>query len=579
MGTSRVAQVERELLLELAEGKKTFEQVGADARKACRVARAGAGPIALTGSNPARCITSRLKELTSISTDSLNYFEVRCSPSAADPALGGTKMRLPFILLSTHIEQLLSKDGSYFEVEMQEQPADVAASDFVHSREYVNHALVQACWPLGETVVPTGLYSDGVSVGCDPHKDSLYVIYLYFLHRPPHEAGRPESKFVFTIYRKSEATKETMNDIWRILLWELQALQHGRKPLLGQEALALEDQQAGEYLGDRWGRWHRVALFQIKGDWAWYCESMAVWQWNSAAHMCPFCSAHGRGALTWRDFSLDAPWRSTCRTHTKFLEDMRASKSQRFRRGLSAFKGESLLTLAPFFAWTMLKLDWMHAADLGVLVYVLGSVWWSLLPALASPRGRPTTAVRETGLSALKDRLKTYYRDRKVSNKLPLKRLTLGKVKAKCGPKLKAKAAQAKDLLRFTVELAEEFKDDGSPICAQRCQMMSELASMYALAQKHSATADELMAWRAHAASFAYFYAACGFKMYPKMHYLMHIPEQVEQGGVLRSFWCYSEESKNRQLKRLFGVCSKGHSLHQQILLRLQWWHALLELD
>ena len=54
MGTSRVAQVERELLLELAEGKKTFEQVGADARKACRVARAGAEAKFITNGSAAR---------------------------------------------------------------------------------------------------------------------------------------------------------------------------------------------------------------------------------------------------------------------------------------------------------------------------------------------------------------------------------------------------------------------------------------------------------------------------------------------------------------------------------------------
>ena len=237
------------------------------------------------------------------------------------------------------------------------------------------------------------------------------------------------------------------------------------------------------------------------------------------------------------------------------------------------------MTLVPFFSWTMLKLDWMHAADLGVLVCVLGEVLWSLLPVLASAGGRPTAAVRERGLIELKRRLKRYYEERKVTNRLPLKRLTLGKVKSKAGPKLKAKAAQAKDLLDFAVDLAQEFKEDGSDLARHRCQMMEELAAMYSLVRKHEVSADELMAWRAHAAMFAFQYASCGFKFYPKFHYLMHIPEQVEQSGVLRSFWVYAEESKNRQLKTLFNVCSKGASIHQQILLRLQWLHALLALE
>ena len=76
------------------------------------------------------------------------------------------------------------------------------------------------------------------------------------MNRPPKEAGRPEAKFVYTVYRKSEATPETLQDIWRVLLWELQALQHGRKALLGQEGVRLEDQVSGDYVGQRWGRWH-----------------------------------------------------------------------------------------------------------------------------------------------------------------------------------------------------------------------------------------------------------------------------------------------------------------------------------
>ena len=117
--------------------------------------------------------------------------------------------------------------------------------------------------------------------------------------------------------------------------------------------------------GGRWGRWHAVALMQIEGDWAWYCEAMGLWQWNSNAHMCAFCSAHKFGPLSWMDFSFEAGWRKTCRTHHRFLVDMGVSKACGFRKGPSPFKRESLLTKVPYFSWTMLKLDWMHAADLG----------------------------------------------------------------------------------------------------------------------------------------------------------------------------------------------------------------------
>ena len=424
---SQIGDDELALLLELARGKKSFEQVSIDAKRLCS---RGADLSALCGANPSRSISLRLLQLTGISKDTLNFFPVRCKPLAADPRLTGNVMRLPFILLSTHVKQILAKDPHYFEVDIGHQREGVAASDFVKSREYINHGLVQSSHPLGETVVPVGLYCDGIAVGADPHADSLYVIYLYFLHRPSREAGSPESKFVFTVFRKSESTDDTSNDIWKILLWELQALQFGRLPLVGEEGKPLQEQEGGDFVEGRWGRWHKICLMQIKGDWSWYCEAMGIWQWNCVAYMCPFCAAQGRGPLTWKDFSFDAPWRSTCRTHTRFLTDMSESKRQRFKIGRSPFKSESLLTLAPFFSWTMLKLDWMHAADLGVLGYVIGEIFWSLLPALAATGGRATAAVRETGLLELKRRLQRYYKSSKVSNRLPLKRLTLGKIKS-----------------------------------------------------------------------------------------------------------------------------------------------------
>jgi len=37
----------------------------------------------------------------------------------------------------------------------------------------------------------------------------------------------------------------------------------------------------------------------------------------------------------------------------------------------------------------------------------------------------------------------------------------------------------------------------------------------------------------------------------------------------------YSDESKNRQVKQLWEKVSKGHSMEQQILLRMLWMEAL----
>ena len=157
------------------------------------------------------------------------------------------------------------------------------------------------------------------------------------------------------------------------------------------------------------------------------------------------------------------------------------------------------------------------------------------------------------------------------------KSFTLGKADVgKDQIKKSTKAVQTKDIFEFAVALAQEFKEDGSDVARSRCQAMEELAAMHALVRKQEISADDLMAWRAHATMFAFHYASCDFTFYPEFHYLMHIPEQVEQSGVLRSFWVYAEESNNRRLKTLFTVNSKGANIHQQIQLRLQWLRALL---
>ena len=41
----------------------------------------------------------------------------------------------------------------------------------------------------------------------------------------------------------------------------------------------------------------------------------------------------------------------------------------------------------------------------------------------------------------------------------------------------------------------------------------------------------------------------------------------------------YSDESKNREAKLIWNVCSKGWSVCQQVMLRMQWLWALKALD
>ena len=141
------AQKELKLLIQLASGKKTFEQVSADA--------AMCGVDTLLGSNAARGVRRRLQDLTGISKDSLTFFPIRCKPDVATE--GGAHMRHPFVLISTIVAKCLQSDVYFFEVDASPIGSDTVASSFINSPQYSDHPLVQQCRTTGETVVPISL--------------------------------------------------------------------------------------------------------------------------------------------------------------------------------------------------------------------------------------------------------------------------------------------------------------------------------------------------------------------------------------------------------------------------------------
>ena len=173
-------RAELAVLLDFARGKKTYEDVKAEAQRY----RFEAPVLAnLIGQNTARTIQKRLETLTGISKDSLTYFNIRKKGATEDESLQAK--RHPFNLITSTIKQRLKTDPNYFEVVQDTDQSDTVASSFTNSPEYTCHELVQDCLPRGEMVVPIGIYGDGIAVGVDVYQDSLYVVYVYDCLRLP----------------------------------------------------------------------------------------------------------------------------------------------------------------------------------------------------------------------------------------------------------------------------------------------------------------------------------------------------------------------------------------------------------
>ena len=126
----------------------------------------------------------------------------------------------------------------------------------------------------------------------------------------------------------------------------------------------------------------------------------------------------------------------------------------------------------------------------------MGAIWWSLLPHLALESPAQEGSVRQSGLAALKVKLKAFYKANKPQSTINVKKLTLKWIKGKGAPKLRAKAGQASCLAPFTLELARDFAEADGALGQHRHQCMATLAGICSLAKQDVLTHADLTNWR-----------------------------------------------------------------------------------
>ena len=182
---------------------------------------------------------------------------------------------------------------------------------------------------------------------------------------------------------------------------------------------------------------------------------------------------------------------------------------------------------------------------------------------------------RQRGLSVLKTKLKAFYKDSRTTSKLSLKKMTLRYLKGKGGIKLRAKAGQARALVDFAVSLARDYKELDGEIGHHRFEAMQSFQTIHDLSAKDSLSEEDLMLWRRKAVEHMFHYACTGFHVVPKFHLLPHLAQHIRRSGVPRAFLVYSDESKNKQVKGLWGKVSKGWAMHEQVLEKLMRLDAL----
>ena len=240
------------------------------------------------------------------------------------------------------------------------------------------------------------------------------------------------------LFKKFHAKQETSDAIMKVLSWSFGCLASGKFPSCrhdGSPWTAMDKTRkktAGKDIGVR------GVLAEVRGDWQFFSSVFRFPAWNKKSGCCWMCPVT---PATMGDFSSQASWRT-----------QRLSWWDLLARWTSEGTSISPIFSSPFVTSCCFAVDWLHAVDLGVTLDFLGNLFWHILPLLNGDS-------RLLQVQALFQKIQSYYSRANPSSKpddLTVKMICMDKK----GPKLRAKAAEARGLVPFGVELAEEMLTD-----------------------------------------------------------------------------------------------------------------------
>ena len=190
----------------------------------------------------------------------------------------------------------------------------------------------------------------------------------------------------------------------------------------------------------------------------------------------------------------------------------------------------------PGMSHNVIRLDWLHAVDMGVSADSVGSLFWLL-------ERKFDGATRKERVSQLQRRLATWYRDNGVQDRV--NSLTPTTIKPSIGkwPKLKCSAAALRKIIPFAKALADDLCAGGN---AEEATAKAAMAQLHMCYETLRSDAPFPAATRRDAGfKFAQLYAGLarlngdGWRIKPKMHQFL---EAVLEGGDPTASWTYRDE-------------------------------------
>ena len=403
--------------------------------------------------------------------------------------------------------------------------------------------------------IPLGLHSDGVPFGSQVfYSDSLE---LFSLNIP---CGHVGMRIPFTSVQKNHLVKhETFNAILGVLAWSLKHLAFGTHPTTRHDGRPFG---AGEQFRNKLGLQFKPAkalLVEIRADWVALKQVFQFPQQNENAGLCWMCKATPQN---FRDCRESASWRHERLTAMSFHLQLKLQNKH------------CPLWCVPGVSCSIVVVDWLHCADLGVTADILGNILLELMDLFPG-------SDRNVRMQALWQEIRAEYDRQSIpaGNRFPNISLrsfwTAGK-----SPKLKGKAAHIRYVVPVMASVVNKcmLAEDQHSRTVVSC--MNHLATCYGFLQNFDPVQLE-----SSARKLALLYVALEkeqldagiqkrWKVKPKLHMFLELCGHVcleRHRGNPRNFWTYADESHGGTMKRIAmsrGGKNTSHSSAYRLLVK-----------
>lgn len=283
------------------------------------------------------------------------------------------------------------------------------------------------------------------------------------------------------------------------------------------------------------------------------------WQGKAESNCCWKCTATH---ITRRDCSSSAPWRSERVLHWDMLRHWHETGVSR-----------SPIFGAPFFDVSHFQLDWLHVMDLGVTCDFMGNAM--LVLADKYPGGS-----RRMRIQNLYKAMVEYYDRTGADSRLP--ELTESMLRKSSGaPKLRAKGAEARNLVGFIWEQADQHLCSGDVVESSIRQAAYHLRACYECLENTVFDHDVMSE---NSRRFCLLYAALEkasrnpmhWRLKPKFHLMQELCEMSPHNPARN--WLYRDEDFGgtmAAMARVRGGRASAAVVGRNVLLKFKAKHPL----